>query len=432
MEDVVGYGRPLIACALLSAGKWAPVLSPHHLPMTLQSLTLAGALDSSVQVFSGMRLESCADIDESFKRFVQQLPPSLTCLRLFSVDDVCYRVETLQQSCKLQELEIYVKDENLNQGHPASISLAETLTRMRLRRLGLHQRGCYSLYTPDIDTPQMHRTCFISEGKPNLSLEEQVDQRSCHRVTKLTLCVACIPSIIDFSSFSALAELVIADGFTGLRRHASHPFIVKGLEVVAPTLKHLTVSSLRKETCVELPQGLRLCSFVCVCKGSLRLDCDAQSLIQGLGDVLLGYTSIAGTGVALVNGLRPRLETVVLKCQQHTYEHEPQFRQRLNMCYTRGGLIGEWWYGVFEPTKDQWGYVFSRVMVWAHGRLCPSYLTFLRYSIISPHKDRDVCSGWGRDDADDDLHAHEFGVDELDDGDEDQEDGDEYDDGNDG
>jgi hypothetical protein len=390
--DFGGRMAGLRLCIAL-AGKCAPVFSPHHLPTTLRSLTFAGAYDSSENIFAGAGNIRCtADLNRSFRLFAEQLPASVTCLRFGVEDDICNRVEALQQYCNLEELDIYVRSEELIQGDHICVSMAETLTNMSLRRLGLHQRLEYPVYSPDINATQMHRTCYICEGTPTLSLEEQIDQTSCHRVTKLTLHIVHILSCPSLSVYSALAELVVGDGYPGFGRGASCPFALQGLEAVTATLRRLSVSSFRKETYVELPQGLRLSSFVCVSKGNLRLECDAQKLITRLGDVLLGYMTIAGAGVTLVKDLRPRLEEVVLSCQQYEDARTYCHRQRLNVFYTRAGLVGEWWYGVLQPTKDLGGWDFSRLEIWARGMMCPSYLTFLRYGIISPHESRDVYS----------------------------------------
>jgi hypothetical protein len=145
------------------------------------------------------------------------------------------------------------------------------------------------------------------------------------------------------------------------------------------------MSSNRRETRVKLPLGLQLRSLACVCSSALLLHCDAGTLSQGLGDVLLGYTTIAGTGVSLVARLSARLEVADL-----IQGGELGLRQKL--LFTRGELMGEWWNAVYQPSIHQ---VFAEhdldgVPVWAYGERCPSHLTFPRYGIIGAHEQRDV------------------------------------------
>ncbi len=103
----------------------------------------------------------------------------------------------------------------------------------------------------------------------------------------------------------------------------------------------------------------------------------------------MGYTSIAGTGARLVQDLSPRLRTAVLeayglKCLSY------------RLLFTRAPLVGEWWHGTLQLSKQQrsGGCFCCRVRVWVQGCLCPQHLTFLRYGIISVHEDRAVLYGY--------------------------------------
>jgi hypothetical protein len=68
---------------------------------------------------------------------------------------------------------------------------------------------------------------------------------------------------------------------------------------------------------------------------------------------------------------------------------------RQSLLFTHARLVGHWWYGVFQPRKQQhYGGCFCcRVRIWAQGCLCPPYLTFLRYGIVSAHEDPEVLCG---------------------------------------
>jgi hypothetical protein len=277
--------------------------------------------------------------------------------------------------------------------------LATALAGLRLKRVGLHaSSGCRSLYIPYFDVPEMHRTFYIGKERiwyflffenPYLArLEDQIDDASRRNVTKLTLHVERISACPTLSGFSVLRELVIGDSWRDFGNADPAGFVIKGLEVVAGTLRHLTVSSSREDTCVEVPPGLRLRSFVCVCSGTLLLCCDARVLSQSLGGVLLGYTSIAGSGARLVRDFGPRLGAAVVEV--HGLRKLSQ-----SLLFTRASLVGEWWYGVLQPSKqaESAGCFCCRVRIWAQGRMCPPYLTFLRYGILSAHDDREIL--WG-------------------------------------
>ncbi len=125
-----------------------------------------------------------------------------------------------------------------------------------------------------------------------------------------------------------------------------------------------------------------------MCSGTLILCCDARLLGQGLGDVLIGYTTIAGTGAGLLGYLAARLGAAMLEV--HGFQ-----RLRQSLVFTRALLVGEWWYGVFLPSKqhESAGCFCCRVRMWAQGCCCPPYLTFLRYGIVSAQEDREVLCG---------------------------------------
>jgi hypothetical protein len=90
-----------------------------------------------------------------------------------------------------------------------------------------------------------------------------------------------------------------------------------------------------------------------------------------------------------VEELTPRLGTAVLEVLGAK-------KLRQSLLFTRAGLVGEWWHKVFQISKEQRsaGCFCCRVRVWAQGCLCPHYLTFLRYGIVTAHDDRDVL--WNR------------------------------------
>jgi hypothetical protein len=216
--------------------------------------------------------------------------------------------------------------------------VATVLASLHLKRLGLHASGgCFGLYIRDLDVPQMHRSFFIGGDEVPGPLEEQIDESSRHNVTRLVIHVIFRPSCPSLLGlgFSALKELFLADTWWESQYPRPAPFLVQGLEEVAGTLRHLTVSSSWEETCVELPPSLSLQTLVCVCNGTLLLHCDAHALGQSLGDVLLGYTTVVGTGVRLVEELAPRLETAVL--EMHGVKSLMQ-----SLSFTRAGLVGEW------------------------------------------------------------------------------------------
>ncbi len=268
-------------------------------------------------------------------------------------------------------------------------AVAEALASLHLKRLGLHASGgCWTVYIPVTDGPNMHRSFCIGDNRDPAPLEEQIDQSSRHNVTRLALHLDSQPSLPSLSGFSALKQLVIADTWWQSDDPRLAPFSLEGLDAIVGTLEHLIVSSSRAETCVDLPDTLRLRSLVCVCSGTLLLHCDAHTLGQTLGDVLLGYTSVAGTGARLVEELSPRLEAAVLEV--HGFK-----RLRQSLLFTRAGLVGEWWHGVFQVSKQQGlrGGFCCRSRMWAHGCPCPPYLVFPRYGIVSAHEDRWVLNG---------------------------------------
>lgn len=386
----------------LFVGGWTPVISTHHLPTTLRSLAFADLQLSDKQVFfGGPGVWQCLALDKERVAwsFARQLPASVTRLRLMCTKEhLLGGLETLKQCCNLEELDIDVASNGPEFENPAgsesdvekiggcgAVALADAFSRLHLKRVGLHASTsceCVCLHDPNI--AEMHRRFYFNDCD-RVSIEDQVSRGSRQCVTKLTLHPYCTPLWPTFSLFPALKELIIGDTFEAFCYADLVPLSLTGLEVVAKTLTHLTMSSSREETYIELPQGLRLRSFVCVCSGTLHLHCDPHTLSQGLGDVLLGYTTIAGTGAKLVEDLSPRLGAAVLEvCGSRCRRYSLQF--------TRAGLVGKWWYRVFEVSKQQVyrRYACCRVRMWAEGRLCPPYLTFLRFGIVSAHDDRDV------------------------------------------
>jgi hypothetical protein len=325
--------------------------------------------------------------------FVTQLPLSLTHLRLTCrAHHFLDGLESLKQMRNLKELDVHVLVDHPgcieedwywwpNGSH--SLALGKALAGMNLKKVGLHVLQ-EPMYLPDLNVPQMQRT-FRVGAETWSRFGDQINYCSRQSITMLALHVGRITYSPSLLGCSALTELVIGDIWRNFGQAYSMPFSLKGLETVAATLRHLTVSSSRGCTRVKLPGNLQLRSFVCVCSGVLLLDCKASILIQNLGDVLLGYTTIRGTGVRLVEELSPRLGTAVLEVLG-----AQKLRQIL--LFTRAGLVGEWWHGVFQVSKQQQsaGCFCCRVRVWSKGCLCPSYLTFSRYGIFSAHDDREV------------------------------------------
>jgi hypothetical protein len=166
--------------------------------------------------------------------------------------------------------------------------LGEALGDLGLKRVGVHAIGG-PMYLPEFNVSQMQRNFYVGRGTRS-KLQDQIDHRSRRCVTNLTLQIGLSSLCPRLYGFSALTELVIGDTWRDFGNPCSLPLLLKGLESVAETLRHLTVSSSREKTRIKLPRGLQLCSFMCVCSGSLLLDCDALSLSQSLGDVLLGFT----------------------------------------------------------------------------------------------------------------------------------------------
>jgi hypothetical protein len=230
----------------------------------------------------------------------------------------------------------------------SSAPLAKALAGLPLKRLGLHaSSGGPCMYIPDLrSVGELHRTFYVPGGPHGFPLEKQVGMKASRRVTKLTLQVLNTRLCPSLTEFTALTQLVVADSAREFGEPCATHFALKGLEAVVGTLRHLTVSTNREQTRVELPRVLQLRSFVCVCSGVLILDCDAYSLGRGLGDVLLEYTSISGTGVRLAEDLGPRLGRAVLEVLG------PQ-KLRQSLLFTRPGLVGDWWYGVFQSSKEQ-------------------------------------------------------------------------------
>jgi hypothetical protein len=391
----------------VGAGGWTPVFSTHHLPTTLRSLTFADVQMSDAHVFfRGRDVLKCLSLHWSRAgwSFASQLPDSVTHLRLMSDGDCLLKGLEMPKTCSnLEELDIDVVDDYYTFWkvvRDRAESLGKALASLSVKRVGLHSSaGCPTLYIPNVDVAQMHRSFYIGRDRYPSPLEHQVDRDTRGTITKLTLYLAGIPSWPHLLGCSSLRELVIGDAWTDDQYDIWMPFSLKGLEVVASTLRHLTVSSSRQETYVELPKGLRLRSSVCVCSGTLILHCDPHTVGPGLEDILLGYTTLSGTGSGLVEELAPRLQAAVLVV--------PEFH-KLKQCllFTRAGLVGEWWHGVFQPSKQQilHGCWCCRVRVWAHGSLCPSHVTFPRYGIVSVHDDRDVLWGdrcWALDEAED-------------------------------
>jgi hypothetical protein len=180
--------------------------------------------------------------------------------------------------------------------------LGEALADLGLKRVGVHALG--PIYLPDFNVSQMHRTFYVGRRTPS-KLQNQIDHRSRRCVAKLTLHIGLIALCPRLHGFSALTELIIGDTWRDFGNSYSTPLLLKGLETVAETLRHLTVSSSREKTRITLPPDLQLLSFICVCSGSLLLDCDAHSLSESLGDVLLGYTNIDGKGVRACGAPQP-------------------------------------------------------------------------------------------------------------------------------
>jgi hypothetical protein len=390
-------------------GGWTPVFSTHHLPTTLRSLTFADAQMSAAHVFfRGPDVRKCLSLQicrPAFS-FARQLPASLTHLRLTCDGyDLVDGLHILRECPNLEVLDVDVTGPPLfwrdnedplviwRDNEDRLVHVANAFASLSLKRLGLHaSSGCSTLYIPRArpDFADMHLSFFIGATThyPH-SLEGQMDQESRCNVTKLALYVEDLPWCPSLLGFSALKELVIGDTWWELDDGTSMPFSMMGLQVVAGTLRHLTLSSSQRETCVELPQGLRLRSFVCVCSGSLLLHCDANALARGLGDVLLGYATLDGTGAALVEELGPRLMAVQLEVLGFTK------RRLQSLMFTRADLVGQWWHGVFHPSKQQVfrGCWCCRVRLWVQGCLCPAHITFLRYGIVSAQDDRDVLIG---------------------------------------
>jgi hypothetical protein len=329
--------------------------------------------------------------------FARQLPASLTHLRLTCDGyDLAEGLHILRECSNLEELDVDVTGpplfwrDDYSYNEDLLVSVANALASLPLKRLGLHaSSGCATLYIPHVDIADMHRSFLIGAPTPSRTFEGQIGQGSRSSVTKLALYVNRLPWCPSLLGCSALKELVIGDTWWELDDGPSMPFSLMGLQVVAGTLRHLTLSSSRRETCVELPQSLRLRSFVCVCSGSLLLHCDANALGRGLGDVLLGYTTLDGTGMGLVGELGPRLQPLELEVLGFTK------RRVQKMLFTRADLVGEWWHGVFHVSKQQVfrGCWCCRVRLWVQGCLCPAHITFLRYGIVSAHDDRDVLIG---------------------------------------
>ncbi len=330
--------------------------------------------------------------------FVTQLPPSLTHLRLTcTAHHFLDGLQRVRQIPDLKGLDVHVLIDCGDcvdvEGYwkPTgchSLALGKALAGVNLKKVGLHVlQG--PMYLPDLNVPQMQRT-FRVGAEASSKFGDQINYCSRQSITMLALHVGRITYSPSLLGCSALTELVIGDTWRDFGQAYSMPFSLKGLETVAATLRHLTVSSSRGRTRVKLPGDLHLRSFVCVCSGTLLLDCDASTLSQKLGDVLLGYTTITGTGVRLVEELTPRLGTAMLEVLGTQ-------KLRQNLLFTRAGLVGEWWHGVFQVSKQQRsaGCFCCRVRVWSQGCLCPSYLTFLRYGIFAAHDDREVlCNDW--------------------------------------
>jgi hypothetical protein len=229
-------------------------------------------------------------------------------------------LESLRQCPNLEELDLDVglgpEYTRSSAAAPASACAARALAGLRLKRLGLHaSSGCQCLYIPEPSVPQVDRTFYISDeavfssyvtGETyRTTLEDQIDEGSRRRVGKLTLHVQRIPSCPYLSGFSALKELIVGDIWRDCSSPFCVPFILKGLEAVAGTLRHLSLSSSRAQTCVELPTALRLRSFMCVCSGTLLLRCDAPTLREGVVDVLMGYRPLLGRARGLLRNSYP-------------------------------------------------------------------------------------------------------------------------------
>ncbi len=344
--------------------------------------------------FGGHDVRQCLSLhyDRPIWQFARQLPASVTRLKVMCRSrQLLDGLQTLKQHCNLEELDVHVHMSlNFERSASRPVSLGRAMESLSLMRVGLHAScGAMPMYVPDYSVAQMHRTCYIGDnGLSGLSLEDQMDHMSRQRVTKLTLQINRMPSIPSLSGFSGLKELVIGDCLRDFGNASPQPFSIRGLEVVAGTLKHLTISSSRRETSVELPHGLYLRSFLCVCSGQLHLQCNAPTLTQELGDVLLGYTTISGTGVKFVENLAPRLGAAVLEVLGAR-------RLTQHLLFTRAGLVGQWWLEVFQISKQEsWaGCCCCRMRIWAQDKVCPGYLTFMRYGIISAHEDHEALIG---------------------------------------
>lgn len=302
--------------------------------------------------------------------------------------DLLHGLEQVEQCCNLEGLHISVYGDLDWESSAEFGTVSLALERVSAKSVGLHVFLGEPLRIPECNVVVVDRTCFFGyklHGRDRIVLlEDHMDYISRRRVIKLTLHVRLISSGPGLSGFLALKELVIADSEEFFGTASTLAFSLKYLDVVAATLKHLTVSSNSAETYIVLPQGMCLRSFVCVCRGHLLLHCDSLALSQGLEDLMLGYTTITGTGVGLVENA-PRLGEAVLEVLG------PQvLRQRL--FFSRPGLVGEWWHGVFQISKQQfWAKHWCwRVRVWAQGHVCPQYLTFPRYGVNSAHEDREV------------------------------------------
>jgi hypothetical protein len=377
--------------ALCCAGGWSPLLSTHHLPTSLSSLSFEPCQYPNTQVyFGGRKARVCISVWSAAQnwRFLEHIPGGLTSLKLFSSGfGLVNAMQSLTCLTSLRQLDIYVGQ---TRSSDTPEGLVEALQAVpSLQGVGVHSGSdCYRNWLKQPycgGEVRMTMNLISKELGWTPYMEDQMSEASRPRLSSLVIHFRGILFCPSLHGCSALRELVLAHCSRQFASVCPDHFSVRGLEAVAGTLTRLVLSSDRALTTIQLPQGLRLQSLLVVCLGTLAVYGDASSACIGLKEALLGYAEMSGDTAEFVFGLSSRLSRAELE----VIGSQP-LRQGLR--YTHAALVGQWWHGVHQKSmaSDRQGSLCCRVRVWRHGRLCPAHASFAQYGIISTHEDRDV------------------------------------------
>jgi hypothetical protein len=341
---------------------------------------------------------------------VKHLPVALTSLRVFcNGAELVEAMRSLVRLTNLTQLDVdvghtsgspswwpadkhsdeYPVPQLRNQSFPKAHELRDAIRAVpSLRMVGVHSASAsHHVNVQDPGGLEVCRTLNLVFNTPPWSptVEEQIDEASRPRLSSLVVHFHGINACPSLLGCSMLRELVLSHFSRQFTTVCPDPFSVVGLEAVVGTLTRLVVSTDRNLTSVHMPRCLRLQSLMLVCPGTLAVHGDVSSACSRLKEGLLGYSKVAGDGAELAS---------LLSCHTSSAEVEvpasPPLRQGLR--FTHASLVGQWWHGVYHKSMSSIGAdsACCRVRVWEDGRLCPHYMTFARYGIMSVRDEGDL------------------------------------------